>query len=112
METTSDGPARVAAAVPVMVKIDVKELAPGRPRTPQGNGRRARNPGVVHPADHRGEDVGVLEPEVVPGAIEIGGHHGDEVRPILPVIGLTKFDSGDLGDGVGFVRAVDRKSVV
>ena len=54
-------------------------------------------------ADEGGEDVGVGEVEVVVDAVEVGGHGGDEVNAILLVIGFAEFESGDFGDGVGFI---------
>ena len=54
-------------------------------------------------AQQTGDDVGVLGVEVVPRAIEVGGHDAAVVAAMLTVIALAELDAGDLGEGVGFV---------
>lgn len=45
----------------------------------------------------------LLKVEIVVGAIQVGGHHRDEVGAILKVVALTKFQSGDFGNGIRLV---------
>ena len=47
--------------------------------------------------------MGVLQMEVIVGAIQIGGHHGNIVGAILQVIALAHLQSGNLGNGVFLV---------
>ncbi len=41
--------------------------------------------------------------EIVTRAVKVGRHDGDEVAAILPAVGLTELDAGDLGDGIPLV---------
>ena len=56
--------------------------------------------GKIDLAYHGGHDVGVLEVEVVVGAVEVGGHDGDVVGAVLQVVALAHLQSCDLGDGI------------
>jgi len=47
--------------------------------------------------------MGVFRVEIIVGAIEIGGHDGTVISAILAVVGFTQFDTGDFGDGIGFI---------
>ena len=38
--------------------------------------------------------------EVVVGAIEVGGHHGNVVGAVLQVVALAHLEAGNLGNGV------------
>src|SRR4029079_164916 len=71
---------------------------------PDDNLRRARDFRLVRLAQERGEGVRRFEVEVVVRAIKVGGHRGNEVRPILAIIGLAELDPGNFGDGIRLVR--------
>lgn len=47
--------------------------------------------------------MAIVQVVVVIGAIQVGRHHADVLTVVLPVIALTKLDTGNLGDGVRFV---------
>ena len=64
--------------------------------------------GKVDLAHHGGHDVGVFQVEVVVGAIEIGGHHGNVVGAVLQVVALAHLEAGNLGDGVLLVGVLQR----
>lgn len=57
----------------------------------------------VHFPNHGGHDVAGLKVEVVARAVQVGGHHGDEVGAVLQVKALAHLQAGDFGDGVGLV---------
>jgi hypothetical protein len=57
--------------------------------------------GQVQLADHRRNDVAVLQVVVVAGAVEVGRHDAAVVGAVLAVVALAELDAGDLGDGVG-----------
>jgi hypothetical protein len=50
----------------------------------------------------------VLGVEVVPGPVEVGGHHRQKPGPVLPVVGVAHLDPGDLGHGIGAVGGLQR----
>ena len=78
-------------SVPSFVLVDGFEIA--------GGGEL----GEVEFADQGRENVGIFQVEVVAGAIEIGGHGGNEVAAVLAAIGLAQFDACYLGDGVPLI---------
>ncbi len=51
-----------------------------------------------------------LRVEIVAGTIGVGQHRRDEVAAMLPAIGLSQLDPGDLGDGIGLVGRLERSS--
>ena len=63
----------------------------------------SEHPGQVHFAHHHGQDVSVVEVEVVAGAVEVGGHDCDVVCAVLSVEAFAEFESGYFGYGVRFV---------
>ena len=52
--------------------------------------------------------MAVLQVEVVVGAIEVGGHHGNIVGAVLQVIALAHLQAGYLGNGVLLVGVLQR----
>ena len=80
-----------------------EELPARAARAPDGHRLRPALPGLVEAADEGRQHVRVLRVVVVAVAVEVGGHHADEVRPVLVAVGLAELDAGDLGDGVGLV---------
>ena len=87
--------------------VDVEELAEGGCRRPAGDGRRAAFLGLMETADRGRKHVGVLGVVVVVGAVEVGGHHGDEVGAVLAVEELAVFEARDLRKGVGLVGLLE-----
>ena len=83
--------------------VDVEEFAEGRAVAPAGDARRSGELRLVEAADERRQHVGVLRVVVIVGPVQVGGHHGDEVRPVLAVQEFTVFEAGDFRQGVGFV---------
>ena len=59
--------------------------------------------GEIDLTHHGGHDVGVLQMEVVVGAIEVGWHHGDIVRAVLQVVRLAHLQTCNLRDGIFLV---------
>ena len=47
--------------------------------------------------------MAVLGMEIIPRAIEVCRHDGDEFRAVLPIVGFTHLDAGNFGDGVRLV---------
>jgi len=76
----------------------------GPPKLHRGTALRL---GLGELADHGWQHVRRLQVEVVPGTVEVGGHGRDEVRAVLPVVGLRHQDAGDLRDGVGVVGGLE-----
>ncbi len=83
--------------------VDVEEFAEGRAVAPAGDARRPGELCLVEAADERRQHVGVLRMVVIVGPVQVGGHHGDVVRPVLAVQKFTVFEAGDFRQGVGFV---------
>src|SRR4029453_7686145 len=46
--------------------------------------------------------------KVVARAVKVGRHRRYEVAAVLATVGLTKLDTGDLGDRIGFVGRLQR----
>ena len=88
----------------------MEKFAARRPRTPDHDFARAGRFRLVRLAQKRGEDVRGDEIEVVVRPVEIGRHRGNEVRAVLARVSLAELDPGDLGDGVGFVRRLERSA--
>src|ERR1700680_4759553 len=44
----------------------------------------------------------------VAGTVEVARHHGNEIRPMLPPVGLAQLDASDLGDGIPLVCGLKR----
>ena len=59
--------------------------------------------GQIHLAHHGGHHVAVFQVEVVVGAIEVRGHHGDVVGAVLQVVTLAHLETRNLSDGVFLV---------
>ena len=59
--------------------------------------------GLVKFPKEGGHHMAVLQVVVVARPVEVGGHGGNEVGPVLVPVGLAEFDAGNLGDGVGFI---------
>ena len=59
-------------------------------------------------SDQRGQHVGILQSEVVSRAVEVGGHQGDGVEPVLALVSLAHLDAGDFRDGVPLVGRLER----
>ena len=64
--------------------------------------------GQIDLAHHGGHHVGVLQVEVVVGAVEIGGHHGNVIGAVLQVVALAHLQAGNLGNGVLLVGVLQR----
>ena len=65
--------------------------------------------GQMHLTDHGGHDVAGLEVEVVARAIQIGGHHGNEVGAVLQVEALAHLQTCNLGNGIRLVGVLQRR---
>ncbi len=83
--------------------IDVEELAAGPAGTPEDDLLVAVALRFVKLADQGGQYMGGLEVVIVVGAVEVGGHDGNEMAAVLGSVGVAELDAGDLGDGVGFI---------
>ena len=66
-----------------------------------------RQGGEVILADHRRDDMAVLEVVVVPRPVEIGGHQRAVACAVLAVVGLAQLDAGDLGHRIGLVGGLE-----
>jgi len=83
--------------------VGVEELAQGRACAPEFDVGQGGMFGVMQFSDEGRDDVACEEIVVVAGAVEVGGHDGQESRAVLLIEELTEFQAGDFGDGVGFV---------
>ena len=52
---------------------------------------------------------GVRQIEIVVGAIQVGGHHRNEVGTVLQVVALAKLDAGNLGDRIRLIGIFERR---
>ena len=52
--------------------------------------------------------MAVLQMEVVVGAIEVGGHHGNIVGAVLQVVALAHLQASNLGNGILLVGVLQR----
>ena len=59
-------------------------------------------------AQKRGQHVRRNEIEIVVRPVKIRRHGGDEIGAVLAGISLAKFDAGNLGDGIRFVRRLEQ----
>ena len=64
--------------------------------------------GEVDLAYHGGQDVAVLEVEVIVRPVEIGRHDGDVVGAVLQVEAFAELEPRDLSDGVGLIGVLQR----
>ena len=62
----------------------------------------------IHLAHHRRHHVGVLQVEVVVGAVEVGRHHGYVVGAVLEVVTFAHFQAGNLCNRVFLVGVLQR----
>ena len=75
----------------------LRVVVPGdRPHAPEEIGHLGRR--IV---EELRDDVGVLRVIIVSRSVEIGRHHRQIVRAVLPVVAPTHFDAGDFGQGIG-----------
>lgn len=85
-----------------------EEFAAGGAAAPDGDAGGVIHFGLVEAADEGRQHVAVFGVVVVADAVEVGGHHADEVGAILVAVGFAEFDAGNLGDGVGLVGGFER----
>ena len=62
----------------------------------------------IHLTHHGRHHVRVLQVEIVVGAVEVGGHHGNVVGAVLQVIALAHLQAGNLGNGVLLIGVLQR----
>ena len=86
----------------------MEKFAARRARAPDHDLRAAFGFGFVDFAQQRGENVRVLQIEVIAGAVEIRRHQRNRVESILRAVGLAELDAGDFGDGVRLVGGLKR----
>ena len=65
--------------------------------------------GQVDLTHHGRHDVTILQMEVIVGAIEVRGHHGNIVRPILQVVALAHLQACYLRNSVLLVGILQRR---
>lgn len=58
-------------------------------------------------ANERGEDMAVFRVIIVPGAVQVGGHRADGVKPVWLAVCLAH-DAGDFCQGIGIVGLLQR----
>ena len=69
-----------------------------------------RSLGLVKAAQQRRGDMAGLDMKIVAGTIEVGRHRRNEIAAVLAPVGLAKLDAGDLGDRIGLVGGLERRS--
>ena len=88
----------------------VDELAEGGAGSPDGEGGAVLF-GQVALVDEAGDDVAVLDGEVVVRAVDVGGDDGGEVAAILLGVGAVHGVDEALGVGISLVGGVGRSVV-
>ncbi len=88
--------------------VYVQKFAAWRTRAPDGDGGFVFLLRLMETADHGGQHVAVLGVVVVVGAVQVGGHHRDEMAAVLRPVSIAEFDPGDFGNGVGFVGGLQQ----
>ena len=66
--------------------------------------------GFVKAAQQRRGDVAGFDVKIITGTIEVRRHRRNEVAAVLAPVGLAKLDAGDLGDRIGLVGGLERRS--
>lgn len=62
---------------------------------------------LVKPEDEGRQDMAVFRVKIIPGTVEVRWHDASIISAVLPVVVVAKLDSGDLGYGVGLIRALE-----
>jgi len=57
----------------------------------------------MEPADERRQHMRIFRVVIVVGAVQVRGHHGNEVGAVLPVITFAHDNARDFCKGIGFV---------
>ena len=71
---------------------------------PQTRRRRVAPPGrLVHLANQGGDDVRIVQAEIVARTEGVGRNPHDEVIAVLLPISLAELDAGEFGQGIGLV---------
>ena len=78
--------------------VCVQKFPAGLAGPPNGHARRAADFRLMKFADHGRRDMTREQIEIILGPVKIGGHHADEIRLELPVVGLAGDDARDFGD--------------
>ena len=85
-----------------------EEFAARSSRSPDRNLLSPQSLGLRYLADQGGQHMRFLGVEIVARAVEIGGHRGQIAGFVLPVVGPTHFNPGDLGQRVGTISGLQR----
>ena len=88
--------------------IHEKEFAARRARAPHRRSRGAILFRLMEAPDQRGDHMAVIGMVIVAGAVQVCRHGRYEIHSVLAAIGLTQLDPGNLGDGIPFVRRLER----
>ena len=88
--------------------VHVEELSSGVARAPHLDLGQAGLLSLVEPPHQGGQDMSVLQVEVVARPVQVGGHSRDEVVAVLTAVGLAQLDADDLGQGVALVGGFQR----
>ena len=88
--------------------VHMEKFPPRFSRAPDDHLAVALLFGFVRFAQKRRQDMGREQVEIIVRPVEIRRHGRDEIRAVFARVGLAKFDSGDLGDGVGLVGRLER----
>ena len=83
--------------------VHIEEFAQRASVSPAGHEGQALHFGFMEAPYQGGQYVAVRGVVVVVGAIQVGGHHADVVRSVLPVQELAIFQSRDFGQRIRLV---------
>src|SRR5690554_153002 len=64
----------------------------------------------VHLPDQCRQHMALLQVEIIVRPIKIGGHHGNKIGAVLDIEALAHLEPGNLGDGIGLVGILQRRS--
>ena len=81
----------------------MQKLTAGGAGAPDDDFGGIGNFGFVESADEGGHGVAGFRVKIVVGSIEVGGHNRHVSGVVLAVIGLTHFNAGYFGHGIGFI---------
>src|SRR6267143_776929 len=91
--------------------IHVQEFASRLARSPDHNFRGAALLRLMNPAQQRGQNMGVLQAEIVPWPVRIRRHDTDRVETVLPAVRLAHLEPGNLCDSVWLVGRLQRAAI-
>ena len=95
--------------------IHIQEFTKGGACSPDNHLRLIFGLSLMETPNQSRKHMGMLRMVIIIGAVEIGGHHADIIRAILPVQVFTIFQPGNLGQGIcliGLFQGTGKKAAL